>query len=31
MDVQTETLDEEELATITGYQKHSKQIEWLYY
>lgn len=29
MDVQTETLDEEELATITGYQKHSKQIEWL--
>ena len=29
MDIQTETLDEEELATITGYQMHSKQIQWL--
>lgn len=29
MDIQTETLDEEELTTITGYQIHSKQIQWL--
>lgn len=29
MDIQTETLDAEELATITGYQMHYKQIQWL--
>ncbi len=29
MDTQTETLAEEELAAITGYQLPSKQIQWL--
>lgn len=29
MDTQTETLAEEELAEITGYQLPSKQIQWL--
>lgn len=29
MDTQTETLTEEELAAITGYQLPSKQIQWL--
>ena len=29
MDIQTETLAEEELAVITGYQTPSKQIQWL--
>lgn len=29
MDIQSETLDEEEIATITGYQRPSKQISWL--
>ena len=29
MEIQTETLADEELATITGYQLPSKQIRWL--
>ena len=29
MEIQTETLANEELATITGYQLPSKQIRWL--
>lgn len=29
MDIQTETLAEEELTVITGYQNPSKQIQWL--
>ncbi|PIB50496.1 hypothetical protein AOA57_08735 [Pseudomonas sp. 2588-5] len=29
MEVQSETLADEELATITGYQIPSKQIKWL--
>ncbi|WP_124418880.1 MULTISPECIES: DUF4224 domain-containing protein [unclassified Pseudomonas] len=29
MEVQSETLADEELATITGYQIPSKQIQWL--
>ena len=29
MHIQTETLAEEELATISGYQTPSKQIQWL--
>jgi hypothetical protein len=29
LDMQSETLAEEELATITGYQKPSRQIQWL--
>ena len=29
MDIQTETLAEEELAAITGYLLPSKQIQWL--
>lgn len=29
MEKQCETLDEEELATITGYQMPSRQIQWL--
>lgn len=29
MDFQSETLTDEELATITGYQIPSKQIKWL--
>lgn len=29
MDFQSETLTDEELATITGYQIPSKQIQWL--
>jgi hypothetical protein len=29
MDIQSETLDEEELASITGYHRPSKQISWL--
>ncbi|MCQ9423420.1 DUF4224 domain-containing protein [Pseudomonas sp. LJDD11] len=29
MEIQTETLDEEEIAAITGYQMPSKQIAWL--
>lgn len=29
MEIQSETLAEEELATITGYQTPSRQIQWL--
>lgn len=29
MEIQSETLADEELATITGYQIPSKQIQWL--
>lgn len=29
MEVQTETLGDEELASITGYRRPSKQIDWL--
>ena len=29
MEVQTETLADEELASITGYRRPSKQIDWL--